>query len=78
MVLRGESENLVQLGAHMAGLVREADTTAWDVMRKSFRPNLDEIQIRLAFLETLSHLEHLKETGRIRDDDREGVTFYRA
>ena len=62
----------------MAGLVREADTTAWDVMRKSFRPNLNEVQIRLAFLETLSHLEHLKETGRIRDDDREGVTFYRA
>jgi hypothetical protein len=58
--------------------VGTADTTAWDVMRKSFRPNLDELQTRLAFLETLSHLEHLKETGRIQNDDRDGVTFYRS
>jgi glyoxylase-like metal-dependent hydrolase (beta-lactamase superfamily II) len=62
----------------MAELVGTADTTAWDVMRKSFRPNLDELQTRLAFLETLSHLEHLKETGRIQNDDRDGVTFYRS
>ena len=62
----------------MAELVRKDDTTAWEVMRKSFRPNLDDTQIRLAFLETLSHLVHLKVIGRIQDDDRDGVTFYRA
>ena len=61
----------------MAELVREADTTAWEVMLKSFRPNLDDVQTRLAFLETLSHLEHLRLSGRIRDEDRDGVMVYR-
>ena len=62
----------------MADLVRESDTTAWDVMVKSFRPNLDPIQSRLAFLETISHLEHLRLTGRIRDEDRNGKMIYRG
>ena len=62
----------------MAELVREGDTDAWSVMLKSFRPNLDPLQARLAFLETISHLEHLKLTGRIRDLDRDGRTFYTA
>lgn len=60
----------------MAELVREADTTAWEVMVRSFRSNLDPAQTRLAFLETLSHLEHLRLIGRIQDDDREGVVVY--
>ena len=62
----------------MADLVGEADTNAWTVMRKSFRPNLDAIQSRLAFLETISHLEHLRMKGRIRDEIREGKVIYRA
>lgn len=62
----------------MADLVREGDTTAWSVMLKSFRPNLDALQSRLAFLETISHLEHLRLTGRIRDEDRNGKTIYRG
>lgn len=60
----------------MAELVRDSDTTAWEVMQKSFRPNLDPIQARLAFLETVSHLEHLRLTGRIQVDDRSGKAFY--
>ena len=61
----------------MTDLVRSADTNAWEVMLKSFRPNLDPIQARLAFLETISHLEHLRLAGRIQDEDREGTIFYR-
>jgi glyoxylase-like metal-dependent hydrolase (beta-lactamase superfamily II) len=61
----------------MADLVRLRETTAWEVMLKSFRPNLDAVQARLAFLETISHLEHLRLTGRIRDESREGKVFYR-
>jgi glyoxylase-like metal-dependent hydrolase (beta-lactamase superfamily II) len=62
----------------MAELVRAEDTTAWKVMLKSFRPNLDALQSRLAFLETISHLEHLRLTGRIRDEERDGKVIYRA
>lgn len=62
----------------MAELVRAGDTTAWDVMLKSFRPNLDPLQARLAFLETVSHLEHLRLTGRIRDEERNGVVIYKG
>ena len=62
----------------MAELVRESDTTAWEVMLESFRPNLDPVQARLAFLETVSHLEHLRLTGRIRHDERDGRVIYRA
>jgi glyoxylase-like metal-dependent hydrolase (beta-lactamase superfamily II) len=60
----------------MAELVREADTNAWEVMVKSFRPNLDPLQARLALLETISHLEHLRITGRVQYVDRDGVTSY--
>lgn len=60
----------------MAELVREDDTTAWEVMMKSFRPNLDAIQTRLAFLETVAHLEHLRLTGRVRDKNRDGMVVY--
>jgi glyoxylase-like metal-dependent hydrolase (beta-lactamase superfamily II) len=62
----------------MADLVREADIDAWSVMVKSFRPNLDALQARLAFLETVSHLEHLRVTGRIKEEDRDGRVFYRG
>lgn len=62
----------------MADLVREQDTSAWNVMLKSFRPNLDSLQSRLAFLETISHLEHLRLTGRIREEDHNGKMIYRG
>ena len=62
----------------MAELVGAAETTAWEVMRKSFRPNLDDVEIRLAFLETLSHLEHLIVMERIQRADRDGVTIFRT
>jgi glyoxylase-like metal-dependent hydrolase (beta-lactamase superfamily II) len=61
----------------MAQLVRDRDSTAWQVMLESFRPNLTPLEARLAFLETVSHLEHLTMTGRLRDEDREGTTVFR-
>jgi len=60
----------------MAELVREGETDAWQVMLKSFRPNLDALQSRLAFLETISHLEHLRLTGRIQNKDQDGRVLY--
>ena len=62
----------------MADLVREGDTTAWTVMTRSFRPNLDPVSARLAFLETVSHLEHLRIAGKIRLQDRDGKALYRV
>lgn len=62
----------------MAELVREGDDTAWQVMQKSFRPNLDPVSARLAFLETIAHLEHLAATGRVRVEEREGRVVYLA
>lgn len=62
----------------MAELVRDGDDTAWQVMRKSFRPNLDPVSARLAFLETIAHLEHLAATGRVRVEEREGRVVYLA
>ncbi len=61
----------------MAELVRSADTTAWEVMLKSFRPNLTPLEARLAFLETVSHLEHLKMTGRLQSEQRDGTLVFR-
>jgi glyoxylase-like metal-dependent hydrolase (beta-lactamase superfamily II) len=56
----------------MAEMVRARDSTAWEVMLASFRPNLTPIETRLAFLETVSHLMHLTETGRLHREERDG------
>ena len=61
----------------MVDLVKESDSTAWNVMTQSFRPNLDPVSARLAFLETVSHLEHLRGEGRVRAEDWDGTTIYR-
>lgn len=62
----------------MIDLVKSGDSTAWNVMTQSFRPNLDPISARLAFLETVSHLEHLRIEGRVRAEERNGKTHYRV
>jgi glyoxylase-like metal-dependent hydrolase (beta-lactamase superfamily II) len=61
----------------MAELVRSRDSTAWDVMVRSFRPNLTPIEARLAFLETVSHLQHLAITGRLHAEPRDGKVVFR-
>ncbi len=60
----------------MAELVRAGETTGWEVMLKSFRPNLNALQARLAFLETIAHLEHLRIKGRVRHEARGGKHLY--
>lgn len=60
----------------MTGLVAQATTYAWEVMIKSFRPNLNVVESRLAFLETISHLEHLRLAGRIQGEDWDGRSYY--
>lgn len=62
----------------MSDLLKQAESTAWNVMTQSFRPNLDPVGARLAFLETVSHLEHLRIEGRASAEDRDGRTIYRA
>lgn len=62
----------------MADMVRQGQTSAWMVMTRSFRPNLGPVQARLAFLETVSHLEHLKIIGRIDTSEHDGNTVYHA
>ncbi len=60
----------------MAELVRQHDSSAWEVMLESFRPNLTPLEARLAFLETISHLEHLRLTGRLQVATRDGVLVF--
>ncbi len=43
--------------------------TAWQVMEAVFRPNLPPMHTRLAFMETLAHMEHLRLEGRARHVD---------
>jgi glyoxylase-like metal-dependent hydrolase (beta-lactamase superfamily II) len=62
----------------MAELVREGSSDAWQVMRKSFRPSLTALEARLAFLETIAHLEHLRSTGKVRAEERDGRITYSA
>ena len=64
--------------ADMVDLVRNDPSTAWEVMRESFRPNLDAVQARLAFLETVSHLVHLTLNGRLQTENRDGTFVYRV
>jgi hypothetical protein len=47
-------------------------------MRKSFRPSLTALEARLAFLETIAHLEHLRSTGKVRAEERDGRITYSA
>ena len=45
-------------------------------MLKSFRPNLTPLEARLAFLETVSHLEHLRMTGRLQGVQHDGTVVF--
>ena len=60
----------------MTEMVLDRDSTAWEVMLRSFRPNLTPLEARLAFLETVSHLEHLRLTGKVRVEQRDGVLVF--
>ncbi len=62
------------------GMLAELDagrSTAWEVMEAVFRPNLPPMHTRLAFQETLAHLEHLRVEGRVDQHDAGGTLTYR-
>lgn len=49
----------------MTEVVTEGPRTPWQVMQAVFRPNLSSLEERLAFQETMAHLEHLRSRGRV-------------
>ena len=64
-----------RLGA-IAQVVRGRPGTAWYVMTEVFRPDLSPVERILALQETLSHVEHLVNIGRLRRSLEEGVWRY--
>jgi hypothetical protein len=62
----------------MFDLVHLGPTTAWHVMTESYRPHLPPDHQRMALLETVAHLEHLRLNDRLRWFEEAGVTFYRT
>ncbi len=50
----------------MLDQTRRTPLTAWQIMKASFRPDLDTMNQYLAFQETLAHLDHMVKTGRTR------------
>ncbi len=49
----------------MLEVLNERPRTPWQIMQSVFRPNLSFLEERLAFQETMAHLEHLRRTGRV-------------
>jgi glyoxylase-like metal-dependent hydrolase (beta-lactamase superfamily II) len=49
----------------MLGILTEGARTPWDIMQAVFRSNLSPLEERLAFQETIAHLEHLRRKGRV-------------
>ena len=57
--------------------VLQQPRTPWQVMQSVFRPNLSSLEERLAFQETMAHLEHLRKIGRIERTAVDGFRAYR-
>jgi glyoxylase-like metal-dependent hydrolase (beta-lactamase superfamily II) len=60
----------------MLGLLAEAPRTPWQVMRSVFRLNLSPLEERLAFQETVAHLEHLRVGNRLGRRVVDGLWWY--
>ena len=61
----------------MAQVVTKQPGTAWYVMTAVFRPDLTAPQRILAFLETLSHLQHMVNIGLLRRSLDNGTWLYK-
>lgn len=61
----------------MLQVAEVSPVTAWEMVGKVFRPHLTPDEQRLALLETVSHLEHLRLRELVRSEEREGVIWYR-
>jgi glyoxylase-like metal-dependent hydrolase (beta-lactamase superfamily II) len=58
------------------GILIDGPRTPWDVMGAVFRSNLSSLEERLAFQETMAHLEHLRLEGRVERDRLDGCWRY--
>ena len=65
-----------RLGA-MIQEVRAEPKTAWQLVGEVFRPHLNPLEERLAFSETLAHLEYLRLRDELERTDDGGVYHYR-
>ena len=61
----------------MLDTLANGPATAWAVMEVAFKPDLPPLHTRLAFQETLSHLEYLRARGRVSRAEEHGVIVYR-
>lgn len=59
------------------GVLIEHPATPWDVMQTIFRPHLTALEERLAFQETVAHLEYLRGQTRVERTSLDGVWWYR-
>lgn len=64
-----------RLGA-MVQEVRSEPKTAWELVGEVFRPNLNPLEQRLAFSETLAHLEYLRLRDELQRTMDAGVWHY--
>lgn len=64
-----------RLGA-MQQVTKGGGATAWHVMTEVFRPDLSPAEKYLAFQETLAHLEHLVNRGRLQRTKDDGIWIY--
>jgi glyoxylase-like metal-dependent hydrolase (beta-lactamase superfamily II) len=62
----------------MLDVLAEHPATPWHVMQNVFRPNLSPLEERLAFQETMAHLEYLRGVARVNRTSLEGVWWYRT
>jgi glyoxylase-like metal-dependent hydrolase (beta-lactamase superfamily II) len=60
----------------MVEVLTERPRTPWQVMQSIFRPNLSSLEERLAFQETMAHLEHLRRNRRVRRTSVDGCWWY--
>lgn len=61
----------------MFATLDEGPNTPWDIMLAVFRSNLSSLEERLAFQETMAHLEHLRLNGRVERNLVDGRWHYR-
>ncbi len=61
----------------MLAELRRGPATAWQVMQNAFKPNMPPVHTRLAFQETLAHLEYLRFRRRIARYEEDGTLVYR-
>ena len=55
------------------GFLKNEDLTGWEITNKLFPRDLDSLNLRLAFQETLAHLHLLKSQRRVEKNNKNGV-----